>query len=47
VGIDDPTFVTLGEEVRAWKFILDRRFDRIRDRLDEAIRAWFEEKPVL
>lgn len=43
VGIDDPTFVTLGEEVRAWKFILDRRFDRIRDRLDEAIKAWFEE----
>jgi len=46
VGIDDPTFVTLGEEVRAWKFILNRRFDAIRDRLDGAIKAWFEEKPV-
>jgi len=42
VGIDDPTFVTLGEEVRAWKFILDRRFDGIRDRLDKAIGAWFK-----
>ena len=43
VGIDDPTFVTLGEEVRAWKFILARRFDGIRDCLDETIKAWFEE----
>lgn len=42
VGIDDPTFVTLGEEVRAWKFILDRRFDGVRDCLDKAIGAWFE-----
>jgi hypothetical protein len=41
-GIDDPTFVTLGEEVRAWKFILNPQFDGIRDRLNEAIRAWFE-----
>jgi len=39
VGIDDSTFVTLGEEVRAWKFILDQRFDGIRDRLDGAIKA--------
>ncbi len=37
VGIDDPTFVTLGEEVRAWKFILDQRFDGICDHLDGAI----------
>jgi len=47
VGIDDPTFVTLGEEVRAWKFILNQRFDVIRDHLDEAIRAWFEEESKL
>jgi len=44
IGIDDPTFVTLGEELRAWKFILDRRFDDVRDRLDGTIRAWFEGK---
>lgn len=47
VGIDDPTFVTLGEEVRAWKFILDQRFDGIRDRLDGATKAWFEEERKL
>lgn len=44
-GIDDPIFVTLGEEVRAWKFILNPRFDGIRDRLNETIRAWFEGGP--
>jgi len=46
VDIDDPTFVTLGEEVRAWKFILDQRFDGIRDCLDKAIKAWFEENLI-
>jgi hypothetical protein len=34
------------EGVRAWKFILNPRFDAMRDHLDETIRAWFEEKPV-
>lgn len=41
-GVDNPAFGTLGREVRAWKFILNRRFDKIRDDLDEAIKAWFE-----
>lgn len=34
--------MTLGEEVRAWRFILDRQFDGIRDRLGGAMKAWFE-----
>jgi len=42
-GIDDPTFVTLGEEVRAWKFLLDKRFDRVREKANHATETWFEE----
>lgn len=40
-GIDDPTFVTLGEEVRAWKFLLDRRFAGVRKRMDHLVDEWF------
>ena len=29
-GITDPTFVPLGEELRAWKLVLDGRFDGVR-----------------
>lgn len=39
-GITDPTFVTLGEEVRAWKFLLDRRFEPVREELDEVVAEW-------
>jgi hypothetical protein len=42
-GIEDPTFVTLGEEVRAWKLLLDGRFDRVRDEVDELVGEWFSE----
>jgi hypothetical protein len=42
-GIDDPTFVTLGEEARAWKFLLDRRFDGVRENVNHATETWFEE----
>ena len=47
VGIqEDPTFVTLGEEMRAWKFLLDERFEPLWDQLYEAMEPWFEvEKP--
>jgi hypothetical protein len=33
-GIEDPTFATLGEEVRAWKLLLDGRFDGVRGKVD-------------
>jgi len=41
-GIGDPTFVTLGEELRAWKFLLDERFGAIWSQLYAAIEPWFE-----
>jgi len=40
-GITDPTFVTLGEELRAWKFMLDGRFERVRGEVDGVVREWF------
>ncbi len=40
-GIDDPTFVTLGEEVRAWKFLLDGRFAGVREEMDGVVGEWF------
>lgn len=40
-GITDPTFVTLGEEVRAWQFLQDERFERVRKRIGEVVREWF------
>lgn len=40
-GIADPTFVSLGEEVRAWKFLLDGRFEKVRDEASEITREWF------
>ena len=42
-GITDPTFVTLGEELRAWKFLLDDRFSVVREDVDEVVGAWFGE----
>lgn len=39
-GIDDPTFVTLGEEVRAWKFLLDGRFEGVRGEVDRVVGEW-------
>ncbi|MGB9776392.1 MAG: hypothetical protein ACPL7C_07550, partial [Anaerolineae bacterium] len=40
-GITDPTFVTLGEELRAWKFLLDGRFEGVREEVDEVVGEWF------
>ncbi len=40
-GITDPTFVTLGEELRAWKFLLDERFEGVRDEVDRVVEEWF------
>ncbi len=40
-GISDPTFVTLGEEVRAWKLLLDRRFEGVREEVGVAVGEWF------
>lgn len=40
-GITDPTFVPLGEEIRAWKFLLDRRFEGVWDKGSELVREWF------
>ena len=47
IGIqEDPTFVTLGEEMRAWKFLLDEQFEPLWNQLYEAMEPWFEmEKP--
>lgn len=39
-GITDPTFVTLGEEVRAWKFLLNKRFDGMRGEVDRVVGKW-------
>lgn len=50
-GITDPTFVTLGEEVRAWKFLLAPRFEPVWDlsacnaqagQIEQPLAAWFE-----
>jgi len=41
-GITDPTFVTLGEEVRAWKFLLDPRFEPVWDRIEPPLTAWLD-----
>lgn len=40
-GITDPTFVTLGEELRAWKFLLEGRFEGPREMVDRVVGEWF------
>jgi hypothetical protein len=40
-GITDPTFVTLGKELRAWKFLLDERFNGVRGEVDRVVGEWF------
>lgn len=39
-GITDPTFVALGEELRAWKFLLDGRFEGVRGKVDGVVGEW-------
>lgn len=41
-GITDPTFVTLGEEVRAWKFLLAPRFEPVWGQIEPLLMTWFE-----
>jgi hypothetical protein len=40
-GITDPTFVTLGEEVRAWKLLLDGRYEGAWNEMSGLIGEWF------
>jgi len=40
-GITDPTFVPLGEELRAWKFLLDGRFEGVREEIDRLVEEGF------
>jgi hypothetical protein len=40
-AVADPTFVPLGEEVRAWKFLLDGRFAAVREEVDRVVGEWF------
>ncbi len=40
-GISDPTFVPLGEELRAWKFLLDGRYQGVWNEASEALVEWF------
>lgn len=39
-GITDPTFVPLGEELRAWKFLLDVRYQGVWNEASEALVEW-------
>jgi hypothetical protein len=39
-GITDPTFVPLGEEIRAWKLVLDGRFEGVREGVDRVMGEW-------
>ncbi|MEW6664398.1 MAG: hypothetical protein AB1512_04150 [Thermodesulfobacteriota bacterium] len=41
-GITDPTFVPLGEEVRVWKFLLDGRFEGVREKVDKVVEERLE-----
>ena len=36
-GITDPTFVPLGEELRAWKFLLERRYQGVWNEVCKAL----------
>jgi len=40
-GITHPIFDPLGEVIRAWKLVLDRRFDRVREEVDRVVKKWF------
>jgi hypothetical protein len=40
-GATDPTFVPLGEELRAWKFLLDGRYEGVWNEVGEALAEWF------
>ncbi len=45
-GITDPTFVPLGEELRAWKFLLDVRYQGVWNKASEGLVEWFgSERP--
>ena len=34
LDITDPTFVPLGEELRAWKFLLNGKFEKIKEEIE-------------
>ena len=42
-SITDPTSVSLGQELRAWKRILGKRFESAADAADGIVGEWFRE----
>jgi len=44
LGITDPTFVPLGEELRAWKFLLNGKFEKIKEKIKEMVEKWLEDE---
>lgn len=40
-SITDPTFITLGEEIRAWKFLLSERFEAISAEVGRLLGEYF------
>jgi len=40
--IDDPTFISLGEDLRAWKFLITPRFDSKRSEIQEILAEFFQ-----
>lgn len=41
VGLEATSPVPLGEEVRAWKFLLDVRYQGVWNEVSEALVEWF------
>jgi len=39
--ITEPTFTPLGEEMRTWKFLLDRRYGTVSEEVDGVVKKWF------
>lgn len=40
--IDDPTFISFGEDLRAWKFLLNPKFDSRRDDIQQILAKFFD-----
>jgi len=40
--IDDPTFISLGEDLRAWKFLINPRFDSRRSEVQQILAEFFD-----
>ena len=44
--ITDPTFISYGEDLRAWKFLINQKFDPKRREINEILEAYFETASV-